>query len=151
MAAAPKIQDLQNALNEESLMLGVSFPRNYLVLLSGTLSLGPGSGKTEVFIKQIATMSPAIDADNDFDGWLLQQASALRYFSLNWDRLAEELEDMAALRRSALKSDLAVVLEHMLKLTYEKRTTRRWSERQWKVHLAEHRDRINELLRGSCT
>jgi Domain of unknown function DUF29 len=106
-------------------------------------------------ITDAASMQPAVSIDDDFDGWLLDQASALRerrYFSLNWDRLAEELEDMAVLRREALRNDLTVVLEHMLKLAYEARPTQRqWAERQWKLHLAEHRDRVNDLLHNSGT
>jgi hypothetical protein len=59
---------------------------------------------------------------------------------------------MAALRRDALRSDLTVVLVRMLKLAYETRPVRRrWGERQCKVDLVEHRDLINDLLRGSGT
>ena len=92
---------------------------------------------------------------DDFQGWLADQAAALRahhFSSLDCDQLAEELEDMAALRRNALRSDLTVLLLHMLKLAYETRpVARRWGERQWKLDLAEHRDRVNDLLRDSGT
>lgn len=98
---------------------------------------------------------PAVNIAEDPQGWLLDQASALRgrrYSKLDWEQLAEELEDMAALRRDALRSYLTVILLHMLKLAYETRPVRRrWGERQWKVDLVEHRDRINDLLRGSGT
>ena len=60
-----------------------------------------------------------VTIDDDVYGWLLSQASALRardHFSLDWDNLAEELEEMAALRRDALQSDLEILLLHCLKL-----------------------------------
>jgi len=98
---------------------------------------------------------PSINIDNDFQGWLLDQAAALRdrrYPSLDLEHLAEELEDMAALRREALQSNLIVVLVHMLKLAYETRPAEiDRQERQWKLHLVEHRDRVNDLLRDSGT
>src|SRR5215469_3743696 len=79
--------------------------------------------------KDLDRRSPTTDAastrtniDEDYDGWLIAQASALRacrYPSLDWDGLAEELEDMAALRRDSLQSNLTVLLGHMLKLAFE--------------------------------
>lgn len=96
-----------------------------------------------------------VTIDDDVYGWLLSQASALRardHFSLDWDNLAEELEEMAALRRDALQSDLEILLLHCLKLACETRPTqRRWRERQWKLDVAEHRNRIKRLLRSSGT
>lgn len=50
---------------------------------------------------------PSIKIDDDFQGWLLDQAATLRdrrYPSLDLEHLAEELEDMAARRREALQS-----------------------------------------------
>jgi hypothetical protein len=106
-------------------------------------------------VRQAASTEPAPNIDDDFDGWLLGQASALRerrYFLLNCDRLAEELEDMAALRRSALRSDLTVLLTHLLKFGYGVKTIERaWSEREWKFDIVEHRDRVKDLLRESGT
>jgi hypothetical protein len=111
--------------------------------------------KTTLAMKEAASTQPEVNIDDDFDGWLLGQASALRerrYFLLNCDRLAEELEDMAALRRGALRSDLTVLLTHLLKLEYAAKTIERgWSERQWKLDVVEHRDRVKDLLRESST
>jgi hypothetical protein len=98
---------------------------------------------------------PSTRIEDDFDGWLLSQAAALRgrqYFSLDVENLAEELEDMGALRREALRSNLVVVLVHMLKLACETRPSEKVRrERQWKLDLVEHRDRINDLLKESGT
>jgi hypothetical protein len=111
--------------------------------------------KITLAAREAVSTQPAVNIDDDFDGWLLGQASALRerrYVLLNCDRLAEELEDIAALRRSALRSDLTVLLTHLLKLEYAvKATEREWSERQWKLDIVEHRDRVKDLLKESCT
>jgi hypothetical protein len=104
---------------------------------------------------ELTTQGPSIKIDDDFQGWLLDQAAALRdrrYPSLDLEHLAEELEDMAALRREALQSNLIVVLVHLLKLAYETRPAEiERQERQWKLHLVEHRDCVNDLLRDSGT
>jgi hypothetical protein len=95
-----------------------------------------------------------IRIDDDFHGWLVEQAGMLRARQdrlLDWDALAEELEEMGRSERDALASNLEVVLLHMLKLGYERRETqRRWRERQWKVDLAEHRNRVNDILEASA-
>jgi len=93
--------------------------------------------------------------ERDFYAWLLHQANELRSRKpdfLDWVDLAEELEEMARSERDALVSDLEVALRHMLKLTYEVRPTQRhWRERQWKLDLAEHRNRVHDRLEGSGT
>jgi hypothetical protein len=115
----------------------------------------PMRGQLKMSIREAAGLEPAVNADDDFDGWLLEQASALRqrrHSSLSWDRLAEELEDMAALRRDALRSNLTVLLTHLLKLAYAMNPTERQrSERQWKLDVMEHRDRVKDLLHESGT
>ena len=111
--------------------------------------------KITLAAREASSMQTAANIEDDFDGWLLGQASALRgrrYLLLDCDRLAEELEDMAALRRDALRSDLAVLLMHLLKLEYAVKTIEReWSERQWKLDIVEHRDRVKDLLQESGT
>jgi hypothetical protein len=123
-------------------------------------------GKAEVYLSQLTTYMSApkiahsqsgssLLRDEDYDAWLLNQISALkeqRLHLLDLELLAEELEDMSALRRDALRSDLVVVLTHMLTLAYESRPNEvECQERQWKLHLAEHRDRVNDILNSSGT
>jgi hypothetical protein len=109
--------------------------------------------KITLAAREAVSAQPIVNIDDDFDGWLLGQASALRerrYVLLNCDRLAEELEDTAALRRSALRNDLTVLLTHLLKLEYAGQAIEReWSERQWKLDIVEHRDRVKDLLKES--
>jgi len=96
---------------------------------------------------------PAVRIEDDFYGWLLDQGAALRerrVASLDWDNLAEELEEKARRDRDAVVSDLEVVLSHLLKLAYERRSSeRKRRERQWKLDVTEHRNRIQDLLEGS--
>src|SRR5690242_16251850 len=63
--------------------------------------------------------------DEDFYVWTQEQAAALRYAAaaglkggshLDWEHLAEEIEDMGKRDRRALESDLARIVEHLLKL-----------------------------------
>jgi Domain of unknown function DUF29 len=63
-----------------------------------------------------------VKVTDDFHGWLLDQASALRerrLSSLDWDDLAEELEAMAATDRRELLRRLTTLFEHLLKLAYQ--------------------------------
>jgi hypothetical protein len=96
-----------------------------------------------------------ISIDVDFCGWLYDQASKLRHLrpeTLDWENLAEELEDMGQSLKNSLTSHLARVFEHLLKLQYEPNpTSRADQEHRWKVDLAVHRDEVNDILDGSRT
>lgn len=100
---------------------------------------------------QISQFSARIE--DDFSAWLLEQSSALRgrhISSLDFDNLAEELEDMYAQLEKDLESDVRVVLEHLLKLEYEP-SENEWKgrSRKWKVDTIEHRARIQTILEKS--
>ena len=143
MAAAPKLEALQaDYLNDK-----LSLQNYYQESFGGPLNFLPNAS--------VQADTPSVQISDDFHGWLLDQISALRdrrYQSLDPEHLAEELEDIVALRREALRNDLIIVLIHMLKLAYETRPMqKRWRERQWKLDLAEHRDRMNGLLANSGT
>jgi len=94
---------------------------------------------------------PPIPRDEDFCGWLANQASLLRsgnYAELDSVSLAEELEAMAASERRKVDSLLRVVLVHLLKWHYSK--TRR-SENSWKVSLITVRIDVADVLQDSRT
>jgi len=86
----------------------------------------------------------------DFYAWLLDQAKTLRLRQpelVDWAAVAEELEEMALRTRHELLRHLEELFAHLLKLQYEPSASeRRRRERQWKLHLTEHRHRINDLL-----
>jgi len=95
-----------------------------------------------------AVQSPAVRIDDDFYGWLLDQASALQRLqpdSLDWRNLAEELEAMGRSEENALESYLVVLLKHLLKCRYQagKKTP------GWEASIENSRERIARLLKRS--
>ena len=61
----------------------------------------------------------------DFVRWTEQQSSALREAAgvgtnlpLDWENLAEEIESLGASQRRELRSRIAVILEHLMKLEH---------------------------------
>src|SRR5438445_9291755 len=81
--------------------------------------------------------------------WALRQACALRErraAALDWDNLAEEVEDLAARHRDALKSSYEVLLEHLIKFAYAAQAVRADNSRLWQVHARNARLRIWDLL-----
>jgi hypothetical protein len=88
--------------------------------------------------------------EDDFHGWLLDQAAALRardYESLDWDHLAEELEIMGARERREMKDRLITLQEHLLKLKFEPSEVHRHNS--WRNTIEEERERIGDILEDS--
>jgi hypothetical protein len=88
--------------------------------------------------------------EDDFHGWLIDQAAALRardYESLDWDHLAEELEIMAAQERRQMKERLITLQEHLLKLKFEPAEVQRHNS--WRNTIEETRERIADILEDS--
>jgi hypothetical protein len=88
--------------------------------------------------------------EEDFHGWLLDQAAALRardYEALDWDHLAEELEIMAARERREMKDRLITLQEHLLKLKCEPTEVHRHNS--WRNTIEETRERISDILEDS--
>jgi hypothetical protein len=81
----------------------------------------------------------------DYYGWTLKQARALRdrrAEALDWDRLAEEVEDLGRSEKRSVKSQLVRLLLHLLKWNYQ---PRRRNE-SWRVSIENARDEIHDLL-----
>lgn len=86
--------------------------------------------------------------EQDFCLWAEEQARLLREGSL--DRLdiahlVEEIEDLGASERRAIRNNLVVVLKHLLKYRYQ--PGRR--SRSWLSSIAEHRRRLRDDLETS--
>ncbi len=86
--------------------------------------------------------------DRDFNLWLVNTAELLRQgrlAELDVVNLLEEIETMGRSEKSALKSNLVVVLWHLLKWKYqpEKRST------SWELTIAEHRRRLRDAFEDS--
>src|SRR5271166_2501279 len=91
----------------------------------------------------------AVRIDDDFYGWLRDQASALRdrgrALSIDWEPLAEELDAMGRSEESSLQSFLERLLTHLLKYAYQ-------SEKitgSWENSIESSRLRIDILLKRS--
>lgn len=83
--------------------------------------------------------------DRDYSLWLQTTANQLRerkFSEVDVENLADEIESMGRREKSALSSNLQVVLMHLLKYRYQpnKRTN------SWLLTIFEHRDRVGEAL-----
>jgi hypothetical protein len=84
----------------------------------------------------------------DFVQWIETTAQQLRnqdYANVDWENLIDEIEDMSRRERKALKSNLIVVLLHLLKWEYQPE----YRTGSWRGSIREHRRRINEDLKDS--
>ena len=86
--------------------------------------------------------------EHDYYTWARAQAQALRerkVSGLDWDNLAEEVEDLGKVERHRLESHLESLLMHLLKWVYQpQRRSRSWSN-----SIREHRFRIQRVLRDN--
>lgn len=83
---------------------------------------------------------------SDFHRWALDTAAAIRarrFEGVDWDAVAEEIEDMGRSERRALESRLEVLLAHLLKWRFqpEQRSS------TWTGTLKEQRRKAERLLR----
>jgi len=88
--------------------------------------------------------------EEDFHSWLMDQAAALRardYESLDWDHLAEELELMGARERRELRSELKILLLHLLKLKFQPGLRHR--QHSWRNSIVEVREQIGDIIKDS--
>ncbi len=86
--------------------------------------------------------------ENDFVRWVETTVEQLRnqdYASVDWANLIEEIEDMSKRERKSLKSNLIVILLHLLKWQYQSE----FRSGSWKGSIREHRRRIKEDLKDS--
>ena len=86
--------------------------------------------------------------DRDFVGWVettVEQLRAQNYADVDWANLIEEIEDMSRRERKSLKSNLVVLLLHLLKWQYQPEAR----SGSWRGSIREHRRRINDDLNDS--
>jgi hypothetical protein len=86
--------------------------------------------------------------DQDFYLWIETTAKQLKegkFSEIDLENLIEEIECMGRSEKKAIKSNLIVVLLHLLKYKYqpEKRSN------SWKGSIREHRRRLNEAIAES--
>lgn len=86
--------------------------------------------------------------ETDYLQWIETTVSKLQnqdYTNVDWENLIEELGDMGRSERRSLKSNLIVILLHLLKWQFQpdKRSG------SWEGSIIEHRRRVNEALLDS--
>lgn len=86
--------------------------------------------------------------DHDFVAWAETTAQLLkahRWNEVELEALIDEVEDLSRREREALRSNLKVILLHLLKWEYQphKRSN------SWRSTLREHRERITEAISES--
>lgn len=86
--------------------------------------------------------------ETDFVHWVettVEQLRAQNYAAVDWPNLIEEIEDMSRRERKSLKSNLIMVLLHLLKWHYQPESR----SSSWRGSIREHRRRINDDLNDS--
>jgi len=86
--------------------------------------------------------------ETDFIAWVettVEQLRSQNYASVDWENLIAEIEDMSRRERKSLKSNLVVLLLHLLKWQYQPEMR----SGSWRGSIREHRRRINDDLKDS--
>jgi hypothetical protein len=90
--------------------------------------------------------------EEDFVRWTEQQSSALRNAAsvgtnlpLDWENLAEEIESLGRSLRRELRNRIAIILEHLLKLTHSPGT----DPQRGRIETTWERSEIELLLNDS--
>lgn len=98
------------------------------------------------------TNSPSDLYERDYYAWLQDQVRALRerrIEDVDWENVAEEIEDLGKSERRAIESQLARLTEHLLKLKYSHGIFRDYNTRGWQVSARSARFAIQKLLKES--
>jgi hypothetical protein len=86
--------------------------------------------------------------ERDYYTWTLEQARALkerRFETLDWQNLAEEVEDLGRSEKRELRSRLEVLLAQMLKWRFQPKRR----SRSWKATIAVQRVNLRRHLRDN--
>jgi DNA-directed RNA polymerase subunit F len=85
----------------------------------------------------------------DYYAWIQDQVQALRerrIENVDWDNVAEEIEDLGRSEKRALRSQLARLIEHLLKIDHAPARVRSENLRGWQVSVRYARRAAVELL-----
>lgn len=89
--------------------------------------------------------------DKDFNLWAEQMAIAIRERNVNemdWNNLLEEIEDMSASQKRALRNYYYRLVEHILKLR-DWHAEKQRNKIKWRVEVTNFRRSINDILDDS--
>jgi len=87
--------------------------------------------------------------ETDYYSWALGQARALRDHhagKLDWENLAEEVEDLANRNADALESQSERLIGHLLKIAVASSAIRNENLRLWQLTVRDARRRIRTIL-----
>jgi hypothetical protein len=85
------------------------------------------------------------DYTDDFYAWTQQQAEILKnqeFERLDWQNIAEEIEDMGRSEKRQLESRLEILIMHLLKWQFQPNLR----SRSWQLTIKEQRLRLEKLL-----
>lgn len=94
-------------------------------------------------------LPPAKLYERDYYTWTQEQARALRerrLEELDWTNVAEEIEDLGKSERSALRSRLVRLLEHLLKMAHARERMFENNARGWELSARNARDGFRDRL-----
>lgn len=100
-----------------------------------------------------ASTAPAANGslyERDYYSWAIGQASALRDrkdSKLDWENLAEEVEDLANRNADALESQSERLIGHLLKIALAPSRIRNENLRLWQLSVRDARRKIKALLK----
>ncbi|MBD2412635.1 hypothetical protein FACHB389_11165 [Nostoc calcicola FACHB-389] len=86
--------------------------------------------------------------DRDYLQWIettLEKLQSQDYADVDWENLIEEIADMGRSERGSLKSNLIVILVHLLKWQFQPDNR----SGSWEGSIIEHRRRVKEALDDS--
>ena len=89
--------------------------------------------------------------NRDFNLWLERMAIAIKNRdtkNMDWEGLLEEIEDMTASQKRALRSYTKRLIEHILKLQYW-HSEKEYNQKHWRKEVVNFRDSVNEILQDS--
>jgi len=84
--------------------------------------------------------------EKDFYGWCNDQAEALvagRIEQCDLENLVEEIRGLGDVKRCELINNLAILLAHLLKYTFQPDK----QGHSWVYTIIEHQDRVNDILK----
>jgi hypothetical protein len=87
--------------------------------------------------------------ERDYYAWTRNQVQALRarrIDDVDWDNVAEEIEDLGKSEKRALRSQLARLIDHLLKIDHAPAKVRSENPRGWQVSARHSRRAVAELL-----
>jgi hypothetical protein len=90
--------------------------------------------------------------DHDYYAWVQDQVRALREHrteEVDWENVAEEIDDLGKSERWSIESHLETLIEHLLKLAYARGTTRARNARLWQGSVKLGRAKIRRRLAQS--